>query len=215
MVLLLFQYKIWGSYQSPNLSKPALKLNTMQPLISLRSALGLLMLLSVWFWSTVCICATWELTKRARSPFPLAPLFWDVLSQFTADLVVLELLFHLNNNITFLSFSSSSPSQKEISSKGKKASQVKSSFSLHPLLRFSPYSFCLLAALQTILCLYNCYWQKSCPIQAIIGIGTCVTFLRNLYGGQEATVRTLCGNNWLIQDWERSRTGLSAVTPLV
>ena len=34
-------------------------------------------------------------------------------------------------------------------------------------------------------------------------IRDCLTcLLRNLYVGQEATVRTL--NNWLVQDWERS-----------
>ena len=35
---------------------------------------------------------------------------------------------------------------------------------------------------------------------------------RNLYVSQEAKVRTLYGNNWLVQNRERSTTGLSAVT---
>ena len=38
---------------------------------------------------------------------------------------------------------------------------------------------------------------------------TCL--LRNLYVGQEATVRTLW-NNWLIQDWKRSMARLFIVT---
>ena len=39
--------------------------------------------------------------------------------------------------------------------------------------------------------------------------------LRNLYAGQEATVKNPVGNKWLAQDRERSMTGLSAITLLV
>ena len=39
---------------------------------------------------------------------------------------------------------------------------------------------------------------------------TCL--LRNLYVGQEATARTSVWNNWLVQYWEKSTTGLSDVT---
>ena len=39
---------------------------------------------------------------------------------------------------------------------------------------------------------------------------TCL--LRNLYLGQEETVRTLYGMNWLVQNWERSTTKLYIVT---
>ena len=39
--------------------------------------------------------------------------------------------------------------------------------------------------------------------------------LRNMYVGQEATVRMLYGTTCLVQDRERSMTGLSAVTLFV
>ena len=42
---------------------------------------------------------------------------------------------------------------------------------------------------------------------------TCI--LRNLYVGQEATVRTLYGKKRLAQDQERSTTGMSAVSLIV
>ena len=42
------------------------------------------------------------------------------------------------------------------------------------------------------------------------------SYLRNLCAGQEATVRTLYGTaSWLVQDWEKCTTGLSAVTLFV
>ena len=48
-----------------------------------------------------------------------------------------------------------------------------------------------------------------------MGIPDYLTYLlRNLYAGQEVTVRTLF-DNWLVQDQERSTTGLSAVTLFV
>lgn len=133
---MAFSPKAWSFYcfntksevviNPSNLSKPALKLNTMQPLISLRSALGLPMLLSVWFLEALFVYVQLgNSQKEFGDPSFLAPFFLrcplSIYSWFGSP----ELLFHLNNNITFLSFSSSSPSQKEISSKGKKASQAK------------------------------------------------------------------------------------------
>ena len=42
---------------------------------------------------------------------------------------------------------------------------------------------------------------------------TCL--LRNLYAGQEATVRTGYGNNGLVPNWERSMSKLYIVTLLI
>ena len=42
---------------------------------------------------------------------------------------------------------------------------------------------------------------------------TCL--LRNLYAGQEATVRTKTWNNGLVPNWERSTSGLYTVTLLI
>ena len=57
---------------------------------------------------------------------------------------------------------------------------------------------------------HNKLW-KALKEMGISGHVTCL--LRNLYIGQETTVRTLYGTtDWLVQDWERSSAGLSAVT---
>ena len=39
--------------------------------------------------------------------------------------------------------------------------------------------------------------------------------LRNLYAGQEATVRTRHWNNGLVQNWEKSRSRVNSVTLLI
>ena len=44
---------------------------------------------------------------------------------------------------------------------------------------------------------------------------TNLIFLRNLYAGQEATVRTGHGNNRLVPNWERSTSMLYIVTLLI
>ena len=56
--------------------------------------------------------------------------------------------------------------------------------------------------------------DKLWKILQEMGIPDHVTcLLRNLYAGQEATVRTW--NNWLVQNWERNTTKLYIVTLLI
>ena len=57
--------------------------------------------------------------------------------------------------------------------------------------------------------------DKMCKALREMGIPEhLMCLLRNLYAGQEVTVRTLF-DNWLVQDQERSTTGLSTVTLFV
>lgn len=110
---MAFSPKAWSFYcfntksevfiNPSNLSKLALKLSTMQLLLSLLSALGLLMLLSVWFLEALFVYVQLGNSQEFGDPSFLAPFFLrcplSIYSWFGSP----ELLFHLNNNTTFLS----------------------------------------------------------------------------------------------------------------
>ena len=69
--------------------------------------------------------------------------------------------------------------------------------------------FCFIGYVKAFDCVdHNKLWKTLKEI-GIPDHLTCL--LRNLYVGQEATVRTLW-NNWLIQDWKRSMARLFIVT---
>ena len=106
---MAFSPKAWPFYRfntksevfiiPSNLSKLALKLSMMQLLISLLSALGLLMLLSVWFLEALFVYVQLgNSQKEFGDPSFQAP-FWDVVSQFTTDLVVLNSRFLISITI--------------------------------------------------------------------------------------------------------------------
>ena len=87
---MAFSPKAWSFYcfntksevviNPSNLSKPALKLSTMQLLVSLRSALGLPMLLSVWFLEALFVYVQLgNSQKEFRDPSFLAPFFHPLL----------------------------------------------------------------------------------------------------------------------------------------
>lgn len=120
---MAFIPKAWPSYRfntksevfiiPSNLSKLALKLSMMQLLISLLSALGLLMLLSVWFLEALFVYVQLGNSQKRvwGSLFPGSLLRCPLLiyNWFGSP----ELSFpHLNNNTTFLSSSPPVPQGK-------------------------------------------------------------------------------------------------------
>ena len=73
--------------------------------------------------------------------------------------------------------------------------------------------FCFIDYAKAFDCVdHNKLW-KIVKEMGIVDHLTCL--LRNLYAGQEATVRTGHGNNRLVPDWERSTSRLYVVTLLV
>ena len=73
--------------------------------------------------------------------------------------------------------------------------------------------FCFIKYAKVFDCVdHNKLW-KILKQMGILDYLTCL--LRNLYAGQEATVRTQTRNNELVQNWERSTARLYIVTLLI